>query len=87
MTGGLLDNSFINLPRGGIIKGTVEDEPLADRQVATIASPVHGSGAVIVRLGDVSATLCCGVSSSVSGVVGPMASFISCWRAALGGLG
>ena len=31
-----------------------EDEPLADRQVATIASPVHGSVAHIVRLGDVS---------------------------------
>ena len=43
-----------DLLRGLIIKGTVEDEPLADRQVATNASYVHGSEAIIVRLGDVS---------------------------------
>ena len=53
-----MDNSFINLLRGGIIKGTVEDEPVADRQMATPASHVHGSFVIIVRIGDV---FCCPV--------------------------
>ena len=41
--------------RLGDISGRADfEQPLADRQVATLASPVHGSEAIIIRLGDVS---------------------------------
>ena len=44
---------FIDVVSGGIVQGSIQDEPLADRLVTPYASNVHGSCPAVVRLGNV----------------------------------